>query len=75
MFYIFLGGGKNSRVTLLHDRHREENHVEAPLRSPGKTIIVVLRGNFYCLQNSDGMSTDFGFYGSITPLDTKNTVL
>lgn len=53
MFYIFLGGGKNSRVTLLHDRHRDENHVEAPLRSPGKTITVVLRGNFFCLQNNE----------------------
>lgn len=53
MFYIFLGGGKISRVTLLHDHHRDENHVEAPLRSPGKTNIIVLRSSFYCLQNNE----------------------
>ncbi len=30
-----------------------ENHVEAPLRSPGRTITVVLRGSFYGLQNKE----------------------
>ncbi len=44
---------KKQQGHTLHDHHRDENHVEAPLRSPGRTITVVFRGSFYGLQNKE----------------------